>query len=35
MLQGGGMQAVGVQLATLAAWLVLSFTIALRIFRWR
>ena len=35
MLQGGGVQAVGMELATLAVWLVVSFTVALRIFRWR
>lgn len=35
MLQGGGVQAVGVELATLAVWLVVAFTVALRIFRWR
>ena len=35
MLQGGGVGAIGLPLATLAAWLVASFTVALRIFRWR
>ncbi|MGA2181539.1 MAG: ABC transporter permease [Bryobacteraceae bacterium] len=35
MLQGGGVAAVEAQLATLAVWLVLSFVVALRIFRWR
>ena len=35
MLQGGGVASAGAQLATLALWLVLSFVVALRIFRWR
>jgi ABC-type multidrug transport system permease subunit len=35
MLQGGGWSAVGGELAILLGWLVVSFTIALRIFRWR
>ncbi len=35
MLQGGGAAAVQTQLATLALWLVASFLIALRVFRWR
>lgn len=35
MLQGGGLAAVGGELAILGAWLVACFAIALRIFRWR
>ena len=35
MLQGGGLRAMGAELATLAVWFVVSFTVALRIFRWR
>jgi ABC-2 type transport system permease protein len=35
MLQGGGVGAIGAQLGTLAVWLVLSFFVALRVFRWR
>ncbi|HEX4933660.1 MAG TPA: ABC transporter permease, partial [Gemmatimonadaceae bacterium] len=35
MLQGGGIAAVGGELAILAAWLVACFGIALRLFRWR
>ena len=35
MLQGGGWTAVRGELAILLGWLVVSFTIALRIFRWR
>ncbi len=35
MLQGGGVEMVGAPLATLAVWLVLSFVVALRIFKWR
>lgn len=35
MLQGGGLAAVGGELAILGAWLVACFAVALRIFRWR
>jgi len=35
MLQGAGWTAVAGELAILGAWLLVSFTIALRIFRWR
>jgi len=35
MLQGGGVAAVGGELAVMAAWLVVAFIVALRLFRWR
>ena len=35
MLQGAGWQAVAPSLAIIATWLVVSFTVALRLFRWR
>jgi len=35
MLQGGGWQAVGGEMAIMAAWLVVTFVLALRLFRWR
>jgi ABC-type multidrug transport system permease subunit len=35
MLQGAGVGAVWPQLAVLTAWLVVSFPLALRLFRWR
>ena len=35
MLQGAGWAAVAPQLAVIAVWLVLTFTVALRLFRWR
>jgi hypothetical protein len=35
MLQGLGWGAVAPELAIVSAWLVLSFTLALRFFRWR
>ncbi|MDB4913724.1 MAG: ABC-type multidrug transport system, permease component [Gemmatimonadetes bacterium] len=35
MLQGAGWGAVAPSLAIIAAWLVVSFTIALRLFKWR
>lgn len=35
MLQGGGWAAVGGEMAIMAAWLVGSFVLALRLFRWR
>jgi ABC-type multidrug transport system permease subunit len=35
MLQGGGWAAVGTELIILAAWLVVAFALAMRLFRWR
>ena len=35
MLQGASLGAVGGELAVLAAWIVVPFAVALRIFRWR
>ena len=35
MLQGASLAGVGTQLAILAGWLVLTFSVALKIFRWR
>jgi ABC-type multidrug transport system permease subunit len=35
MLRGAGWNVIGPELAVLAAWMVVCFTIALRIFRWR
>ena len=35
MLQGAGWSVVAPSLAIIAAWLVVSFTLALRLFRWR
>ena len=35
MLQGAGWAAVAPQLAVVSVWLVLTFTVALRLFRWR
>jgi ABC-type multidrug transport system permease subunit len=35
MLQGAGLGTVAGELAILAAWLVVTFTLALRLFRWR
>ena len=35
MLQGAGWSAIAPQLAVIAAWLVVTFTLALRLFRWR
>ena len=35
MLQGAGWSAVAPSLAIISAWLVVSFTVALRLFRWR
>lgn len=35
MLQGAGLQAVGSELLVLAAWLLVAFTLALKLFRWR
>jgi ABC-type polysaccharide/polyol phosphate export permease len=35
MLQGAGWQTVGVEWAIAGAWLVVSFFLALRLFRWR
>ena len=35
MLQGSGVAAMAGELGIMAAWLVLSFVLALRLFRWR
>ena len=35
MLQGAGWGVVAPSLAIVAAWLVVTFTLALRLFRWR
>jgi ABC-2 type transport system permease protein len=35
MLQGAGWSALGGELAIIGAWLVISFALALRLFRWR
>ena len=35
MLQGAALPAIGSEMAIMSAWLVLSFVVALRIFRWR
>jgi ABC-2 type transport system permease protein len=35
MLQGAPLTALGAELAVLAAWLVVPFVVALRVFRWR
>ena len=35
MLQGAGWGTVGPELAIVATWLVVCFTLALRLFRWR
>ena len=35
MLQGAGWGAVAPQIGVMAAWLLISFTVALRLFRWR
>jgi ABC-2 type transport system permease protein len=35
ILRGAGWQAVGPELGIISAWLVLSFALALRLFRWR
>ncbi|HTP87719.1 MAG TPA: ABC transporter permease [Bryobacteraceae bacterium] len=35
MLQGGGVSAISLPLATLGCWLAISFVAALRIFKWR
>ncbi|MGH7617758.1 MAG: ABC transporter permease, partial [Gemmatimonadaceae bacterium] len=35
MLRGVGLDGLGPELAILAAWAVICFTIALKIFRWR
>lgn len=35
MLQGGGLAAVGGEMAIMLGWLALCFTLALRLFRWR
>ena len=35
MLQGAGLGAVAPQIGVIALWLVLTFTLALKLFRWR
>jgi hypothetical protein len=35
MLQGAGFAQLGREMTTLAAWLVVSFVLALKLFRWR
>lgn len=35
MLQGGGLAAIGGEMAVMLGWLALCFTLALRLFRWR
>jgi ABC-type multidrug transport system permease subunit len=35
MLQGGSLAQVAPQMGVLATWLVLCFTLALKLFRWR
>ena len=35
MLRGAGLDVVGYELAILAAWSVVAFALALRLFRWR
>jgi ABC-type multidrug transport system permease subunit len=35
MLQGGGLGRVGPELAVLATWMVVSFAVAMKVFRWR
>lgn len=35
MLEGAGLPGVGTELAILCGWMVLAFTLALRLFRWR
>ncbi|MEP7002616.1 MAG: ABC transporter permease, partial [bacterium] len=35
MLQGAGWSVIAPSLAIVGAWLVVSFTVALRLFRWR
>jgi ABC-2 type transport system permease protein len=35
MLQGVGLDQLGVPVAILLAWLIVPFAVALRIFRWR
>jgi hypothetical protein len=35
MLQGGGFSVVAPQLGVLGAWLLVCFTLALKLFRWR
>ena len=35
MLQGAGLGALGSELLVLGAWLVVAFSVALKIFRWR
>jgi len=35
MLQGAGLAQISPQLAMLAAWMVVCFALALKLFRWR
>ncbi|HEU5040487.1 MAG TPA: ABC transporter permease, partial [Gemmatimonadales bacterium] len=35
MLEGAGLVRLGPELAVIAGWLVLSFVVAVRVFRWR
>ncbi|HTK42558.1 MAG TPA: ABC transporter permease, partial [Gemmatimonadales bacterium] len=35
MLQGASLRGIGLELAVITAWLVVSFPLALRIFRWK
>ena len=35
MLEGAGFMEIGLPLVTLSAWLVVCFTVALKIFRWK
>jgi hypothetical protein len=35
MLEGAGFGEIGLPLVTLSAWLVVCFTVALKIFRWK
>jgi hypothetical protein len=35
MLEGAGLPRLAPELAVIAAWLVVSFLLALRLFRWR
>jgi hypothetical protein len=35
MLQGASLRAIALELAVITAWLVVSFPLALRIFRWK
>ena len=35
ILRGAGWQALGTEIAIILAWMVISFVLALRLFRWR